>query len=83
MKCVVCGSERIIPGATIFDQGQYSDTKLKIGIAMKPDAMLFKELFFTNLRASICGDCGHVELSVEQPRELYGAYLAGQQAAQG
>ena len=73
-RCAACQSERVIPGATIFDQGQHSDSVLRVGIATEPQAMLFKGMYFTTLRAMICGDCGHVQLAVENPGELYAAY---------
>ncbi len=82
-RCVVCGSERIIPGATIWDQGQHSDGQLKVGIAANPQAMVFKDFVFTRLRAAICGDCGRVELAVEEPGKLYEAYLRNREATQG
>ena len=73
-RCTACQSERVIPGATIFDQGQGSNGVLRAGIATDPQALLFKGLVFTTLRAMICGDCGHVQLAVENPDELYAAY---------
>ena len=73
-RCAACQSERVIPGATIFDQGQPSDGILRVGIATDPQALLFKGLVFTTLRAMICGDCGRVQLAVENPGELYAAY---------
>ncbi len=45
--------------------------------------MLFKDFVFTRLRAAICGDCGRVELAVEEPGKLYEAYLRNREATQG
>lgn len=82
-RCVVCGSERIIPGVTIWDQGRQSSGDLKVAIAANPDALVFRDVTFNRLRAAICGDCGHVELSVDDPRALYEAYLRSISATQG
>ena len=81
-RCVVCGSERIIPRATIWDQSQHSDGQLKVGIAANSQAILFKEVAVTRLRAAICGDCGRVELAVEEPGKLYEVYLRNREATQ-
>jgi hypothetical protein len=82
-RCVVCSSERIIPGVTIWDQGRQSSGELKVAIAANPDAIVFREVTFSRVRAAICGDCGHVELSVDDPRALYDAYLRNIGATQG
>lgn len=82
-RCVVCGSERIIPGVTVGDQGRQSSGELKVVIAAHPDARIFREVTFSRLRAAICGDCGHVELAADDPRALYDAYLRNIGATQG
>jgi hypothetical protein len=74
-KCAKCGSSKIIPDVQVFDQGQYSDGKLKVVVAEEPDALLFKRNKLTALRAHVCGDCGYAELGVEDPKMLYEAYL--------
>ena len=81
-RCVVCGSERIIPRATIWDQDQHSDGQLKVGIAANSQAILSKEVAVTRLCAAICGDCGRVELAVEEPGKLYEVYLRNREATQ-
>ena len=69
--CAQCGSSKIIPNAQILDQGRSSDG---VGYAMvdaHPEALIFKDRRYGRLGASICGNCGHVELRVENPRRLY------------
>jgi hypothetical protein len=39
-----------------------------------PEALIFKDRVYGRLKADICGDCGHVELRVENPGELYEHY---------
>ena len=79
VSCPKCGSAKIIPGTRILDQGQYSDGKLQVVVDGDPDALIFKNRFYDQLTATICGDCGHVELTVEPARELYEHYLRSQE----
>ena len=75
-KCSKCGSDKIIPLATIIDQGKGSDGELKafVGYA-KPEAWVFKGAVYARLRANICGQCGYTELIAENAAELYDTYL--------
>jgi hypothetical protein len=74
-QCLRCGSSKMIPNTTILDQGQASDGKLQVLVDACPDALIFKDRRYDQLIADICGDCGHVELKVEHPSELYEHYL--------
>ncbi|MBN1568282.1 MAG: hypothetical protein JXA73_10585 [Acidobacteria bacterium] len=74
-QCPKCGSKKIIPNTRIRDQGQSSDGKLKAFIDADPEALIFKDRLYSMLLADICGECGHVELRVEQPDSLYNHYL--------
>ena len=74
LQCPKCGSSKIIPKARILDQGQHSDGDLKVVIYGNPEALIFKNRLYGKLTADICGDCGHVELRVENPEELYDHY---------
>jgi hypothetical protein len=56
------------PGTTLFDGD------LKVVIYGNPEALIFKNRLYGKLTADICGDCGHVELRVENPEELYDHY---------
>lgn len=73
--CEVCGSQKIIPDVRIMDQGQHSDGKLKVVVYGNPRALLFKERVQGELKASVCGECGHTELKVVNPKALYQAYM--------
>lgn len=72
--CPRCGSHRIIPDVTVLDQGDHSDGTLKTVVAGNPDALIFKHRLYGEIKADICGDCGHVELRVANPAELYDRY---------
>ena len=73
-ECSHCGSTRIIPGLSIVDQGEGSDGKLKTAILGSPRALIFKDCLYGEIKADICGECGHIELRVTNPRELYEHY---------
>jgi hypothetical protein len=75
-RCAKCDSKKLIPLVGILDQGQYSDGSLKAAVGYtNPDAWLFKGPIFATLRATICGECGHTELTAENPADLYEKYL--------
>ncbi len=75
-KCSKCGSERIIPLATMVDQGESSDGRLKAVVAYtNPEAWVFKGAVYATLKANICGQCGYTELIAGNPAALYDAYL--------
>lgn len=73
--CHKCGSRRVIPDVTIGDQGQYSDGNLKAHVEGRPQAFLFRNVERAVLKGNICGECGHVELYVSDPKELFEHYL--------
>lgn len=82
-QCAKCGSEKIIPLVSVMDQGQYSDGSLKAQVGYtNPEAWLFKGAIYARLRATICGACGHTELTAENPAALYEAYLKAQSQAE-
>ena len=73
-QCAACGSTRIIPGAAIADTGQYSQGTLAVIVDSDPHALIFKNRRREELLADICGDCGRVELRVQNHDELYNHY---------
>ena len=77
MQCAKCGSPKIIPLVGIKDQGDHSDGSLKthaVGYT-NPDAWIFKGAVAARLHATICGECGHTELTAENPAALYDAFV--------
>jgi len=75
MKCPRCGSTKMIPDCPIRDTGQHSAGRLNTIVALgDPDALLFDEPILAELRASICCSCGYVEITVNNPEELWKAY---------
>ena len=76
--CSRCGSTKLIPNVKIVDQGEHANGNLRVVIYGDPQALIFKDAYYENLSADICGDCGHVELRVSNPRALYRKYLTAQ-----
>ncbi len=74
-KCVFCGSEKVIPNATIVDHHFVDDKQdLTIEIAEKPNALIFKKTKKGILRVNICCSCGKLELFVDNTDELWDTY---------
>jgi hypothetical protein len=59
-----------------------SDLKAFVGFT-NPEVWLFKGPVYARLRATICGECGHTELTAENPGSLYEAYLKSQGQKEG
>lgn len=75
MKCGRCGSEKIMPDLRIRDRyeaGMGQD--LEVEVQGNPDALIFKQAHREALRATVCGECGNVGLSVENPQALWKTY---------
>jgi len=70
-ECPRCGSPKLQRGVTVYDQGDNSDGRLKVVVFGNPGALIFKDRLYGEVKADICGRCGHVELWVTNPSELY------------
>jgi ribosomal protein S27AE len=75
-NCPRCQSEKIIPDVQIIDRAGHV-IRLGVKVFEHPEALVFKGTHAADLRARVCGECGYVESYVENPQELYSAYLAG------
>jgi Zn finger protein HypA/HybF involved in hydrogenase expression len=69
-KCPRCGSTRLIPDVTV----EASEGKLRVAVSGDPEALIFKDWLYGEANAFICGKCGHIELRVVNPGELYEHY---------
>jgi hypothetical protein len=74
-RCAECGSSKVVRDVTVFDQGDGSDGELHVVVCGDPDALVFKDRYYGVVGADVCGDCGHMELRVRNPQELYRHYL--------
>ena len=75
LKCGRCGSEKIMPNLRIrdrYDAGVGQD--LEVEVQANPDAKIFKGAHREALLATVCGECGTVGLSVENPQKLWETY---------
>lgn len=70
--CAKCASDKVIPRATLVDRADYNiETNLVAKVYADPDAFLFKGAQRSEVVARICGQCGYVELYVENPEDLW------------
>ena len=76
MKCGRCGSEKVMSNLRIRDR--YTAEDLEVEVEGNPDAMIFKKAHKEALRATVCGECGNVGLSVENPEALWETYTQKQ-----
>ena len=76
IKCPRCGSEEIMHNLKIRDRtdavGFSGDLELEV--QGNPIARIFKRVRKGKLRATVCGECGNVGLSVDNPKALWATY---------
>jgi predicted nucleic-acid-binding Zn-ribbon protein len=80
-SCPKCGSADLIENGRIdISSGGYSQAyDFTVTVQKHPDAVLFKGVVSSKLRAWVCGACGFTELYVNNPQKLLEAFR--QQAA--
>lgn len=71
LVCPKCKSHKVIPRASVR-----GDVSLYVEVYEDPDATVFKYAHHSGVTASVCGECGYIELYAEDPQELYAARLA-------
>jgi len=69
--CLRCRSTKIFPAASVYSPGGDS---LRAEVHTKPQAAVFRGTQIRKLAARICGECGHVELVLDNARELWTMY---------
>jgi hypothetical protein len=72
--CVRCGSTKLIRDVSVGDQGGSPDETPEIVVFRNPEALIFKDRLTGEIRADICGVCGHIEFRVANPGQLYRHY---------
>lgn len=73
--CSKCGSNKIIHNTKIVDF-DHGNAKKDLSVQIKTtDNTFFNTFERGQLKADICGSCGHTELSVNKPHELWQAHL--------
>lgn len=74
-KCLECKSERIIKDALALDRSSSeSHYVMWVAIDEKPDALMFKNRIYSDVKADVCGDCGFIQYYAKDPERLWLAY---------
>lgn len=74
-RCPKCASRSMVDGAWVAPaQG----TRVVVGVDRHPDRGPLPRPMSTRVHASVCGQCGYVELYANKPGELYEAYHAAE-----
>ena len=73
--CLKCGSDAMIPDVRVIEQTEDGRAATELGLATKPDAVVFKGEVRVQTRAVVCGDCGFIELYAADPAELWDAHI--------
>ena len=75
-RCLKCGSDGMIPDVRVIDRGESNGRQpVDLGLATKPDAVLFKGEVRVETVARVCGDCGFVEVYATDPAALWDAHV--------
>ena len=75
LKCGRCGSEKVMPDLRVRDRYEAGmEQNLEVEVQGNPNALIFKQAHREALRATVCGECGNVGLSVENPQALWETY---------
>ena len=88
-RCAACGSEKIIPLATVRDRVQSAalapiSAEPVIAINTNPHAgILAQRHVLSRIHAWVCGECGYMPLFADDPQELYTAYQEFLRATRG
>ena len=73
--CLRCGSPRIIRNVRIVDRSHANRRRdLCAELYEDPGALIFKGTHEARLLGNICADCGHVEVYIINPQELWEVY---------
>ena len=76
-RCLKCDSDAMIPEVRVIDRGDANSTRhtTELGLATKPDALVFKGEVRSETYAMVCGDCGFIELYADDPAALWDAHV--------
>lgn len=81
LKCSRCGSDKIMRNLKIRDRDESPNNShdLEVEIHARPEALFFKGTHRVALHATVCGECGTVALTVDNPQALWEIYSQQQQ----
>ncbi len=72
-KCPQCNSEKLIPHVRVIDRANSGEMNLTAVVYERPGNLplpLLRGGQKSELRATICGECGHTILKAENPDKL-------------
>src|SRR5690349_18228078 len=76
--CPRCGSKKVIPdlpiSVSVQTGGGPGGGTADVAVHGAPQAWIFTDTVRGGLTVSVCGECGHAELRVDNYRRLYGKY---------
>jgi ribosomal protein S27AE len=76
LPCPRCGSDAVIPDVRLTDRDNNGAHRTAtLGLARKPDALMFKQEERVEIKARVCSDCGHVDFYAADPQALWHAHL--------
>ncbi|MGB7763251.1 MAG: hypothetical protein WBL61_25675 [Bryobacteraceae bacterium] len=75
--CPKCGSAAMI-GPARLQRTAETGTPVRIAVDGNPDAFLLKKTGYSNLEASVCTQCGYVELYASDVASLSSAHEIAQ-----
>ncbi len=71
-NCTQCGSDKIMQNMALSERA--AGGPLVVTLEGNPNAKIFKDMKIAALRGTVCGECGNVCLSIENPEELWETY---------
>jgi predicted Zn-ribbon and HTH transcriptional regulator len=74
-SCPECNSQKIINDVIVLERGDgNANYVLRVAVDEKPEALIFKQRNYSNVRAQVCADCGYIRFFAEFPDTLWSAY---------
>ncbi|MEZ5427127.1 MAG: hypothetical protein R2747_12730 [Pyrinomonadaceae bacterium] len=74
-SCPDCNSQKIIPHVKVLERGDGNASySLRVALEENPDALFFKGRTYSNIKASVCADCGFIQFYAEDPKTLWATY---------
>jgi hypothetical protein len=78
MLCPNCQSENVIPDVEIFGNRFDRSSTVAVRVQKDPAAIVFTGSVFSDLRARVCGNCGHTTLHAVDHKDLWQAHQKAQ-----
>lgn len=74
-NCLECGSEKIVPEVKVIDRGHgHSTYNFTVAVDENPDAFIFKQRNYSDVKAKVCADCGFIGFYATDPKLLWQIY---------